>query len=93
MMDTVTAIAVVKTLILLLGGVITLLALRAYRSTGDRGLGLLTVGFAIVTGGAVLGGFIIEFLGYPLHTGVLVESLLVLIGFGIIAASLWTNPR
>jgi hypothetical protein len=90
--DLLAMLTVVKTLILVLGGVTTVLAYRAYRATGDRGLGLLTAGFGAVTAGAALGGLLTELLGYPFHVGALVESLLVLVGFAIITASLYVEP-
>jgi heme/copper-type cytochrome/quinol oxidase subunit 3 len=82
------AIAVVKTLILVVGGVVTYLAVSAYRRTYDRALGLLAVGFGLIVVGVLLAGFTFELLDVSLGTGILVESLFVLVGLSIIAYSL-----
>ena len=85
------ALAVVKTLVLVVGGVITYFAFKAYRRTRQRALGLLALGFGLVTFGLVLAGMLYEILGVPLATGILLESLLVLAGFLVIAYSLYVQ--
>ncbi|ELY46926.1 DUF7521 family protein [Natronorubrum sulfidifaciens] len=84
-------LAVVKTLILLVGSLITFFAYKAYRRTRQRALGLLAVGFGLVTLGLVLAGFLYELLEVSLMTGILLESLLMLVGFVIIARSLYVT--
>lgn len=84
-------LAAVKTLILLVGSLITYLAFKAYRRTRQRALGYLAVGFGLVTLGLVLAGLLYELLGVALMTGVLLESLLMLVGFAIIAYSLYVT--
>ena len=85
------ALAVVKTLILLVGSVITFFAFKAYRRTRQRALGLLALGFGLVTLGLVLAGLLYELLGVTLMTGILLESLLMLAGFLVIAHSLYVT--
>lgn len=82
------AIAVVKTLIIVIGGVVTYLAVSAYQRTYDRSLGFLAVGFALIVIGVGLAGVTFEVLAVPLGVGVLIESLFVLFGLSIIALSL-----
>jgi len=82
------AIAIVKTSILLVGGVVTYLAFSAYRRTADRSLGLLAVGFGLIVVGVLLAGFTFELLSSGLGIGILIESLFVLFGLSIIAYSL-----
>lgn len=82
------AIAAVKTLILVVGGIVTYLAFSAYRRTYDRSLGLLSVGFGFIITGVLLAGLTFELLSVPLGVGVLIESLFVLVGLSIIALSL-----
>ena len=82
------AIAVVKTLILIIGGVVTYLAFSAYRRTYDRALGFLAVGFGLIVIGVLLAGVTFELLNVTLGVGILVESLFVLLGLLIIAYSL-----
>lgn len=86
--DVTVMLAIVKTLILLAGGIITYFAITAYRRTRERSLGLLAAGFGVITVGALLGGLTFEVLAVPLAVGVLVEGVFVLLGFGLIAYSL-----
>lgn len=84
-------IGAAKLLTLVLGGLITLLALRAYRRTGARELRALAVGFGIVTLGAVLAGVIDVVLGARFQVSVLVQSVVTAIGFAVIAYSLYVD--
>lgn len=81
-------IAVVKTLILVVGGLVTSLAFRAYTRTKERSLGLLAGGFGLIVVGVLLAGFTFEILNVAFSVGILVESLFVLAGLSIIAYSL-----
>lgn len=85
---TTVAFIIVKSLILVMGGVITFFAYKAYRRTRHRSLGLLAAGFATVTLGALLGGVANELFGTTLAVGVIIEGVFVLLGFALIAASL-----
>lgn len=85
------AIAVVKTLILVVGGIVTYLAFSAYRRTCDRSLGFLSVGFGFIVVGVLLAGITFELLSVSLSVGVLIEGLFVLVGLSIIASSLWVR--
>ena len=84
-------LAVVKTLILLVGSVITFFAFKAYRRSRQPALGYLALGFGLVTLGLVLAGLLYELLGVTLMMGILLESLLMLVGFLIIAYSLYVT--
>ncbi|MFC7115289.1 hypothetical protein ACFQH2_10480 [Natronoarchaeum sp. GCM10025703] len=86
-----TALAIVKTLILILGTVITYYAFKAYRRTQNTALGALALGFGTITLGSFLAGVATDVLNVPLALGVLIESLLVLVGFVIIAYSLYAR--
>jgi len=83
-----TAIIVVKTVILLLGGSITYIAYRAYQRTGSVSLRALGIGFGIVTSGGLLAGVANQIFSVTLEMGVLVNSILVAIGFAFILYSL-----
>ncbi|GAB3668349.1 DUF7521 family protein [Halopiger thermotolerans] len=85
------ALAVVKTLVLIVGGVITYFAYKAYLRTRQRPLGYLAVGFGLVTLGLFLAGLLTELIGVTLMVGILLESLLVLAGFLVIAYSLYAT--
>ncbi|MFC7058747.1 DUF7521 family protein [Halovenus salina] len=80
-----------KTLTLVLGGLITYLAYRAYRRTHSRSLGALAVGFGFVTLGTFLAGVVDQLLDAGFQTGLLIESALIAVGFLIIVYSLYTT--
>ncbi|ELZ28672.1 hypothetical protein C474_14289 [Halogeometricum pallidum JCM 14848] len=84
-----TAIVVVKTVILLLGSGITYIAFKAYRRTGAPSMRALGIGFGTVTLGALLAGIANQLLSVSLEAGVLINSVLVAIGFAIIMYSLY----
>jgi hypothetical protein len=86
-----TVIIGLKTLTLALGGLITYFAYRAYRRTEDPALGLLAVGFAIVTFGTLLAGAVDQLLQADILVGLLVESALIAAGFVVIVYSLYTT--
>lgn len=89
MNDVVTAIAVVKFIILLLGGGITYIAYRAYRRTGEDSLRVLGIGFGVITLGALLTGVANQFFLLSLARGVLINSVFVAIGLAVIMYSLY----
>jgi hypothetical protein len=86
-----TAIVVIKTLTLILGGAITYLAYKAYRRTGAPSLRYLSVGFGIVTLGTLLAGIIDQVLQMELQIGLLTESVLITAGFAVILYSLYAT--
>lgn len=88
---TTTLIIGFKTLTLVLGGLITYLAYKAYRRTNARSLAALSVGFGIVTLGTFLAGVVDQLLDADFLTGLLIESALIAIGFLIIVYSLYTT--
>jgi hypothetical protein len=85
----ITAIAVVKFVILLLGGGITYIAFKAYRRTGEDSLRVLGIGFGIITLGAILTGLANQFFSVGLALGVLINSIFVAVGLAIIMYSLY----
>ncbi|ESP90170.1 DUF7521 family protein [Candidatus Halobonum tyrrellensis] len=84
-----TAIIAVKTVTLLLGSGITYIAYKAHRGTGAPSLRMLAVGFGTVTLGALLAGIAHQLLSVPLEVGVLINSVLVAVGFAVIMYSLY----
>ncbi|WP_148413195.1 hypothetical protein [Haloferax sp. KTX1] len=86
-----TMIIVVKTGILVLGGLITYFSYKAYRNTGAASLRALALGFGVVTLGAMLGGALDVILNVDLATGLLFDSVLTLLGFAVITYSLYVE--
>jgi hypothetical protein len=85
------AIMAVKTGTLLLGGLITVLSLKAARRTASAALQALGVGFGLVTLGALLAGVGHQFTSLSLAQSVVIESTLTLVGFGVIVYSLYAE--
>lgn len=91
LITTSTAVVALKTITLLLGGLITYFAWSAYRRTGARSLRALTIGFGFVTVGSLLAGVAHQVLDTGLETGLLIESALIAVGFGVIVYSLYVE--
>ncbi len=85
------ALVAVKTVTLLLGGVITYFSARAYQRTGARSLRALAIGFGFVTVGSFLAGVVDIAFETQLEVGLLIESSLIAIGFAVIVYSLYAT--
>ncbi len=89
MTDLLSLLVVFKSLVLVLGVLIVRAAYRAYRRTGSRALGSLTIAFSLITIGAMLGGGVHHMLRLDREAGILVNSLLTAVGFAVLAHSLY----
>jgi hypothetical protein len=85
----ITAIAATKAIILFLGGGITYIAFKAYRRSDDLSIGVLGIGFGVITVGALLTGIANQFFSVALEIGVLVNSVFVAVGLAVIMYSLY----
>lgn len=86
-----TFVVATNTITLVCGGLVTLLAARAYRRTGSPALGALAAGLGFVTVGALVAGALHQLVGLDLATGVSVQSTFTATGFAIMAYSLYAN--
>lgn len=84
-------IAATKTVTLLLGALISYLSWQAYDRTGAPALRALSVGFAVVTLGALLGGVADLLIPVDFTVGVLVQSTLTMVGFAVLTYSLYVE--
>lgn len=84
-------VVVLKTLTLVLGGTITYLAFKAFRRTGSKSLRSLSVGFGLVTLGALLAGVADQIVGFQTDIALVVESVLTAAGFAVIVYSLYVD--
>jgi energy-converting hydrogenase Eha subunit F len=84
-------IVVLKSISVVLGGLITYFAYRAYRRTNASPLRWLSIGFATITIGAMLGGFIDQLLMMTREWALAMESSLAVVGFAIILYSLYVD--
>lgn len=85
------AVLAFKTLTLLLGALVTLLAWRAYRATGSPALRSLAAGFALVTAGSLLAGALDQVLAVAPAQALLAESALTALGFAVVVHSLYVD--
>lgn len=86
-----TAVIVLKTLSLVMGGLITYFAYRAYARTGSAALRALTIGFGVVTVGALAAGAIDQLIAVDPNYALVVESGMATLGFGVILYSLYAE--
>ncbi|MFC4359965.1 hypothetical protein ACFO0N_18615 [Halobium salinum] len=92
-----TAIVVVKTGVLVFGGLITYFALKAYRRTGAPALRSLAIGFGVITFGSLVSGLLDQMLPllFGMHSTlgltVLLDGAFTLIGFVVITYSLYAE--
>ena len=84
-------LAMTKTLTLVFGGVLTYLSYKAFRRTDSCALRALTVGIALLTGGALLGGVLHQIGGLTLEYSVSVQSVFTALGFGVMTYSLFAD--
>lgn len=74
--------------VLLLGAAVTALSWGAYRRTRARYLRAATLGFGLMTLGALVEGVLYHVVGLDLATVHVAESVLVALGFGVLLVSL-----
>lgn len=91
MAHVVSLVVVLKTGTLLLGGLITYFACKAYRRTGAAALRALTIGFGIITTGAILAGAADQVLQVDRTYALIVESSLTTFGLLVILYSLYAE--
>ncbi|WP_135853584.1 DUF7521 family protein [Halorussus salinus] len=84
-------VVALKTITLVLGGLITYFAFKAYRRTGSRPLKALALGFGVVTLGSLLAGVLDRVLDTAGTAVLAVESALTAVGFAIILYSLYAD--
>ena len=85
------AVVALKTVTLVLGGLITYFAFRAYRRTGAKSLRALAIGFGAVTLGSLLAGVVDRLLAIDATYALAVESSLTAVGFAVILYSLYAE--
>ena len=84
-------VVALKTVTLVLGGLITYFSFKAYRRTGSGPLRALALGFGAVTLGSLLAGVADRLLDTAGTSALAVESALTAVGFAIILYSLYAE--
>ncbi|WP_248517933.1 DUF7521 family protein [Salinarchaeum laminariae] len=82
-------LGIVKIGALVLGGVVSLLAYRAYQRTQIDGLQYFAVGLLVITIGTFLVGILHHIFGIPSVQGMLFESIIYCAGFLIMIYGLY----
>ncbi|WP_232820523.1 DUF7521 family protein [Halorussus litoreus] len=86
-----TLVVALKTVTLVLGGLITFFALKAYRRTHSPALRALTIGFGAVTLGSMVAGVLDRLLLTSTEFALVTESALTAVGFAVILYSLYVD--
>jgi divalent metal cation (Fe/Co/Zn/Cd) transporter len=86
-----TLVIALKTLSLVMGGLVTYFAYRASARTGSPALRALAAGFGVVTLGALLAGAVDQVLVLDAAYALTVESATATLGFGVILYSLYAE--
>lgn len=82
-------ILVFKILTLFLGGSIAFFAFKAYKRTKSSSLWALSIGFGVVTIGAILAGAVDQIFNLERSIALVIESAFTASGFAIILYSLY----
>ncbi|AFK20181.1 hypothetical protein E6P09_14285 [Haloferax mediterranei ATCC 33500] len=85
----VASLVVVKIAALVLGGVVSLMAYRAYNRTRIAGLQYFAVGLAVITLGTALVGVFHHLGGASTTEGMLFESVIICLGFVVMIFGLY----
>ena len=88
---TTSIVVALKTLTLILGGLITYFAYKAYRRTDARPLYALAFGFGAITLGSIVAGAVDQVFSFPTETALVAESTLTAVGFAVILYSLYAE--
>jgi len=83
------ALRIVKIALVVLGGVVVYLSGRAWRRQKSSAMFFLSVGFALISAGAVAAGILFEFLSYGLEEVSIIEGIVQILGFGLIIYSIY----
>ncbi len=89
MMLNIIFLRIVKIVIVVLGTILVYLAAKGYRRTKSKAMIFLSLGFALVTIGSVLAGVLFEFLGFELIDVSIIESIMIILGFGCVIYSIY----
>ncbi|ELY49322.1 DUF7521 family protein [Natronolimnohabitans innermongolicus] len=82
-------LAGVKVAVLVLGGVVSVMAYKAYVRTQIEGLQYFAAGLFVITLGIFLAGILHHVVGMSSVAGLLIESLLICVGFLIMIFALY----
>lgn len=93
MWDILNTLGVARTLTALVGAIILVYGIRAYRATRKSSLLLFAAGMGVASAGYLLEGGLVQLAGWDLTTVTLLESVFSLTAFSLLASSLWVRDR
>lgn len=82
-------LVLVRLLIVILGAIVIYLSFKSHRQNHSTAMLLLSMGFALITIGAVIEGVLFEFFGFDIFGAHTVESILVASGLIAIVYSIY----
>jgi hypothetical protein len=89
MTELLNVLRVIQVSIVLLGSVITYLGLVSYWKHGNRSMLFMSIGFALISMGSSVAGFLFEFVGFTLLEAVVVSGFANCIGFALLVYSIY----
>ena len=82
-------LVIVRLLVVALGAIIIYLTFKSHRQNHSNGMLFLSIGFALITVGAVVEGVLFEFLALDIFWALTVESIMTASGFTAIIYSIY----
>ena len=89
MTDLLNVLRILQIVIVLLGGIITYLGFVSYRKRANRGMLFMSIGFALISVGSSVAGFLFEFVGFTLLEAVVISAFANCIGFALLVYSIY----
>lgn len=89
MTDLLNALRIIQIVIVLLGSIITYLGFVSYRKHGNRGMLIMSIGFALISIGSSVAGLLFEFVGFSLLEAVVISAFANCIGFALLVYSIY----
>ena len=89
MTDLLNVLRIFQIVIVFLGGTITYLGLVSYRKHANKGMLFMSIGFALISLGSSVAGFLFEFVGFSLLEAVVISAFANCIGFALLVYSIY----
>jgi len=89
MTDLLNVLRILQIVIVLLGGIITYLGFVSYRKRANGGMLFMSIGFALISVGSSVAGFLFEFVGFTLLEAVVISAFANCIGFALLVYSIY----
>lgn len=91
MWGTLETLGLIRTLTALVGAAMLLVGVRAYRATRRTSILCFSLGMGTASAGYLLEGVLVELAGWSLPSATLLESVVSLVAFSVLAAGIWVR--